>query len=131
MDEIRASTGEVKRDFIMLYVKSLGMLKELSRTERNVLDRLLWKHLRYDNEIRLGVKDRQDICEYAETNAANLANCLSSLKKKEILFSSMRNIYTLNPRLAFRGKEQNRLALIVRLAGSKAGEISLEEMPND
>lgn len=109
-------TGLVEPKFIKLYVEDLSRLKNLSKTERNVLDKLMviTTNIGYNNEIRLSKKDRINICEYAETSDKNLTNVLVKLIKHDIIRRVAVGCYVINPDFAYRGKQGNRAKLIIQ-----------------
>lgn len=120
-------TGELEPAFIKLYTDSLGKIKDLSKSDRNVLDRL-FVAVNYVGEIRLGQRLREEICEYAEITDGSLGNVLSKLVKKEIILRDAPGIYVINPELAFKGKLSQRTALVIRLTGKDAGRPQLMEV---
>jgi hypothetical protein len=120
-------TGEVEEKFVKMYQRNISMVRDLSKCERNVLDRLVARYIGYGNEIVMTYKIREDLCRYAVTTNKHLTNVLGVLKKKNLLIAGNRNVYYVNPYYVFKGKISSRAEVVARLAG----EDLVERMKRD
>lgn len=123
-------TGLIEPPFIKLYLQDLARLKDLSRTERNVLDRMMY-HSQYGNEVIVTKRKREDICEYAETSYNNLTNVIGKLIKKGLMRRETTGVYTLNPDIMFRGKQSDRARLIIDYYNDGTSTMKLETVEDE
>jgi hypothetical protein len=105
--------GNKEPKFMKLYIEDLGKLKQLTGTQRVVLD-VLMKYSRYSNDIIITKSVKRQMLDYCEVSNGVFKNSLSTLVKKDIIRKgNVRSTYIINPDLAFKGKVNDKARVII------------------
>ena len=95
-----------QKDFLYVFTKSLGYLKNLTKSETHTLFGLFGK-VTNDNKLYINKGMKQEISKQFDLNFQTVSNAIPSLKKKGILGSLERGVYVLNPQFFGKGSFQD------------------------
>jgi len=93
-------------DFVMAFTRDLGYLQNISGGASKLLFGLIASVDR-NNEITLNMARKKRIAVQTGLKLSSLNGLLAQLKKKEVILSTERGIYILNPFLFGKGKWKN------------------------
>lgn len=96
-----------KEEFYLIYSSLIGLLGQLSNPSVKVLSYILL-NFKINTQFEIGATTRKLIAEKMKISTSAVANSLTELKDKQILYSNMKSIYQINPRYAFQGSTTNR-----------------------
>ena len=123
--------GNKEPAFIKLYLDDLSSLKGLTRTHRIVLD-VLMKYTKYDNDVIITKEVKKEMLSYCDISDGVFKNALTVLVKKDLIKrNGTRGIYKVNPKLAYKGKVNERARLVNEYDGLGNRDISIENVDKD
>jgi predicted transcriptional regulator len=96
-----------KESFYLIYSSLIGLLGEISNPSVKVLSYILLNY-KTDTQFELGAASRNMIASKMNLGASSVANALTELKTCNILYSTMKSVYQINPRYAYQGSSSDR-----------------------
>lgn len=96
-----------KESFYLVYSSLIGLLGEISNPAVKVLSYVLLNY-KTDTQFELGATSRKMIASKMNLGASSVANALTELKSCNILYSTMKSMYQINPRYAYQGSTSDR-----------------------
>jgi predicted transcriptional regulator len=96
-----------KESFYLVYSSLIGLLGEISNPAVKVLSYVLLNY-KTDTQFELGATSRKMIASKMNLGASSVANALTELKTCNILYSTMKSMYQINPRYAYQGSTSDR-----------------------
>lgn len=113
------STGEVQTteistsfsigkepNFIKIYLDDIMYFIDMPSSASGILLSIA-KRMSYDNKVTLVKSIKEDIAKETNLDLGTINNAISNFKKKNILLSAGRSVYTINPHLIAKGKWQD------------------------
>lgn len=94
-------------EFYLVYSSLIGLLGELTNPSVKVLSYILL-NFKIHTQFEIGATTRKLISTKMDISMSAVANALTELKAKNIVYSPMRSIYQINPRYAFQGSTSER-----------------------
>jgi len=118
--------GYEEPPFIKLYLDDLSRLNDLTGVQRAVLGEIM-RFASYGNEINITKKLKIEMLSNIGVANSSFKNALNTLVNKDIIARGhKRGIYIINPKLAFKGKVNDRASLIIKYNSLGKREITLE-----
>ena len=96
-----------KEEFFLMYSNLIGLLGELSSPSVKVLSYILLNY-KINTQFEIGSVSRRMISEKMNLGMSSVANALTELKDRNILYSHIKSVYQINPRYAYQGSTSDR-----------------------
>lgn len=106
-----------KEQFFIVYSTLIGVFNNLSHGSGKVYHYMLL-HYKSEAPIEIGKPTRQLMSDYCKISMGTVANSLTELKEKNLIYSPHKRVYYINPRYAFQGNTTSRnqaLKVIIEL----------------
>jgi len=122
--EVNTETGEVKEnikqikflansneEFYLLFSSVLGIFTQMNQAEIRVYAHFL-KEYKVGSDIAVPKGIREIIGQSTSLKSGSVANALTQLVEKKLLYTISKGIYKINPRYAFKGSTSERKKLM-------------------
>ena len=96
-----------KEEFMLLYVSVLPIFIEMSGPAKTVYAYLL-SNYDTDSVFEIGGGSRAYIANKLKVANSTVANTLTELKERGLIYSNIKSMYQINPRYAFKGSTSKR-----------------------
>ena len=99
--------------FLQVYLEDFASLMSINEGVEYKIILWIGKHMNYEtNEMILVKANKETMSNDIGANIRTVNNAIGALTKKKILISEDRSIFTLNPKLFFKGSVEQRQTLI-------------------
>jgi len=89
-------------NFIKIYLDDVMYFIDMPSSASGILLSIA-KRMNYDNKVTLVKSIKEDIAQETNLDLGTINNAITNFKKKNILISSGRSVYTINPHLIGKG----------------------------
>lgn len=127
------STSIVSRepDFVKLYVKDIGQMLDLTKSDGKVLFCLL-RHMSYNNIVYLVLPVKKMIMEELNIPLNTINDSIRNLSNAGILVRQAQGCYLVNPNLFARGRWEDIVKIRLEIEYSSEGKVIKQvEIKND
>lgn len=111
--ELKTVRKVTKEKFLQVYLEDFASLMSINEGVEYKIILWIGKHMNYEtNEMILVKANKETMSNDIGANIRTVNNAIGALTKKKILISEDRSIFTLNPKLFFKGSVEQRQTLI-------------------
>jgi hypothetical protein len=111
--ELKTVRKITKEKFLQVYLEDFASLMSINEGVEYKIILWIGKHMNYEtNEMILVKANKETMSNDIGANIRTVNNAIGALTKKKILISEDRSIFTLNPKLFFKGSVEQRQTLI-------------------
>lgn len=117
-------------NYIKIYLDDIMHFMDMPSSSSGILFSIA-KRMGYDNKVTLVKPIKEDIAKETGMDLGTINNAITNFKKKDILVSAGRSVYTINPHLIGKGSWQDIYKLRLNIEYNPDGTRSIKTYRED